>query len=180
MDPPKPGPIKRGSTDNLPLFGSAQASLRQHPRFAGGEPIASGVQASNITSAIRSQMISSTAAAPGGKAGATKELNRLQRQVLERNNLSNPYLNNDLRVAINNGGRGQKRKAQDALANIKEEEDTSEAPRLERAPRTAPARKKKAVEKEMKLGYCENCRAKFQDFDEVSCSIFWRVVMMDD
>jgi regulatory subunit for Cdc7p protein kinase len=168
MDPPKMIPVKRGSTDSLPLFGSAQASLRQHPRFAGGEPIASGVQPSNVTSAIRSQMISSTAAAPGGKAGANKELNRLQRQVLERNNLTNPYLNNDLRTAINTGARGQKRKAQDALANIKEEESTSEAPRPERAPPAAPARKKKVVEKEMKPGYCENCRAKFQDFDEVS------------
>jgi regulatory subunit for Cdc7p protein kinase len=168
MDPPKTIPVKRGSTDNLPLFGSAQASLRQHPRFAGGEPIASGVQPSNVTSAIRSQMISSTAAAPGGKAGPTKELNRLQRQVLERNNSVNPYLNNDLRAAINTGGRGQKRKAQESLAHIKEEEDTSEAPRPERAQPAAPARKKKVVEKEMKPGYCENCRVKFQEFDEVS------------
>lgn len=170
MDPPKTIPIRGTSTDNLPLFGSAQASLRQHPRFAGGEPVASGIQPSNVTSAIRSQMISSTAAASGGKAGQTKELNRLQRQVLQRNNLANPYLSNDLRTAINTvGGRGQKRKAQDALAGIKEEENTSEAPRPAHAqPAAAPARKKKVVEKEIKLGYCENCRAKFQDFDEVS------------
>ncbi|KIW04218.1 hypothetical protein, variant [Verruconis gallopava] len=180
MDPPKTIPVKRGSTDNLPLFGSAQASLRQHPRFAGGEPVASGVQQSNATSAIRSQMISSTAAAPGGKAGSTKELNRLQRQVLERNNSVNPYLNNDLRAAINNGGRGQKRKAQDPLANIKEEDDTSEAPRKDSAQHAAPARKKKIVEKEMKPGYCENCRVKFRDFDEHVVSRQHRKFAMDD
>jgi regulatory subunit for Cdc7p protein kinase len=170
MDPPKTIPVRGTSTDNLPLFGSAQASLRQHPRFAGGEPVASGLQPSNVTSAIRSQMISSTAAAPGGKAGANKELNRLQRQVLQRNNSANPYLNNDLRGAINNAGaRGQKRKATDPLAGINEDDETSEAPASKPTrTQTAPVvRKKKVVEKEMKPGYCENCRAKFQDFDEV-------------
>ena len=171
MDPPKTIPVRGPSTDNLPpLFGSAQASLRQHPRFAGGEPVASGLQPSNVTSAIRSQMISSTAAAPGGKAGQTKELNRLSRQVLQRN--QNPYLNNDLRSAINGGAgtrTGQKRKATEPLTNIREEEDTSEAPQQRPTKaQTAPApKKKKSVEKEMKPGYCENCRAKFQDFDEV-------------
>lgn len=167
MDPPRMVPVRGTSTDNLPLFGSAQASLRQHPRFAGGEPIASGVQPSNVTSAIRSQMISSTAAQPGGKAGRTKELNLLQRKVQQQNN---PYLNNDLRGAIN-ASRGTKRKANDSLQGIQEDEEESEQVQQSKPVRTqavAPApRKKKVVEKEMKPGYCENCRAKFQDFDEV-------------
>jgi regulatory subunit for Cdc7p protein kinase len=178
LDPPKSIPIKRGSTDTLPMFGSAQASLRHHPRFAGGEPVASGVQPSNITSAIRSQMISSTAAAPGAKTGGTKELNRLKRQVLERNaapsanSMTSSHMN-EIRAAINNDrsttSKASKRKGQD-LAHIREEEDAQseeEAP-----PRRAPVtRKKKAVEKELKPGYCENCRVKFNDFDEVCLNV---------
>ncbi|KAL8651802.1 MAG: hypothetical protein Q9226_004542, partial [Calogaya cf. arnoldii] len=54
-------------------------------RFFNGEPAASGMQASNITSAIRSQMISSTAAQPGAKAGTSREIHGLQRKVLEKN-----------------------------------------------------------------------------------------------
>jgi regulatory subunit for Cdc7p protein kinase len=174
LDPPKSIPIKRGSTDTLPMFGSAQASLRQHPRFAGGEPVASGVQPSNITSAIRSQMISSTAAAPGAKNGGTKELNRLNRQVFERNaapstnSMTSSHLN-EIRAAINDdhatGGRVGKRKGHD-LGHIREEEGTQSE---EEAPprRVVTTRKKKVVEKELKPGYCENCRDKFNDFDEV-------------
>jgi regulatory subunit for Cdc7p protein kinase len=61
LDPPKAIP-KRTNTDGVPpMFGSAQASIRSMPRFIAGEPVASGLQASNITSAIRSQMISCTA-----------------------------------------------------------------------------------------------------------------------
>jgi regulatory subunit for Cdc7p protein kinase len=177
LDPPKSIPIKRGtSTDTLPLFGSAQASLRNHPRFAGGEPVASGVQPSNVTSAIRSQMISSTAAAPGAKAGSSKELNRLGRRVFENNGgASNAAQLNDIRAAINagsNGARGSKRKASETLAGI--HEDGGEEDEQEDQPRRTATviRKKKAAEKELKPGYCENCRVKFNDFDEVCCSSF--------
>ncbi|KAJ5773077.1 Regulatory subunit Dfp1/Him1 central region [Penicillium paradoxum] len=57
---------------------------RTGPFYTGNEPAASGVQPSNMTSAIRSQMISSTAAAPGAKAGLSKEVHGLQRKVLEK------------------------------------------------------------------------------------------------
>lgn len=166
LDPPKI-PLKRGSTDTLPLFGSTQASLRRMPRFAGGEPVASGVQPSNVTSAIKSQMISSTAAAPGAKAGMSKELNVLKRKVLERNNVPATYLN-DVRAAINNDGagveRGIKRKA-DTLTHIHEEE--AMVSDEEQRPRRKTSVSKKKVHKEMKPGYCENCHEKFNDFDEV-------------
>ena len=166
LDPPMI-PLKRGSTDTLPLFGSTQASLRRMPRFAGGEPVASGVQPSNVTSAIKSQMISSTAAAPGAKAGMSKELNVLKRKVLERNNMPATYLN-DVRAAINNDGacveRGIKRKA-DNLAHIHEEK-TVVFDEEQRLRRKASVSKKKA-HKDMKAGYCENCHEKFDDFDEV-------------
>lgn len=174
MDPPTGKlALKRGSTDNLPLFGSAQASLRKMPRFVGGEPVASGVQPSNVTSAIKSQMISSTAAAPGAKGGTSKEYNALKRKVLERNNMPAAYLN-DIRAAINNADasaiptRTTKRKAE-ALQHIEEEvmvitdEEPHEQPRRKAS---NVVRKKKAV-KELKPGYCENCREKFNDFDEV-------------
>ena len=70
LDPPKGVPSKlHPSTESIPpLFGSAQQSLRGLPRMVGGEPIASGMQPSNITSAIRSNVISSAAissTAPG-------------------------------------------------------------------------------------------------------------------
>jgi regulatory subunit for Cdc7p protein kinase len=155
-----------------PLFGSAQANLRAMPRFIGGEPVASGLHQSNITSAIKSQMISSTAAAPGARAGNSKEVNQLKRKVLEKN--SAPSANsgysstmNDasMRAALNQEHsqpmRAAKRKAQETLRHVNE--DTDE----ERKVRKAAARRKKPVEKELKPGYCENCREKFNDFDEV-------------
>jgi regulatory subunit for Cdc7p protein kinase len=162
LDPPRHVPVKRGSTDQLPLYGSAQASLRAAPRFVQGEPIASGVQPSNITSAVRSQMISSTAAIPGGKAGTSRGLNVLKRKVLELDRdhaAAEGRLVTQMRAAINDEGvRSLKRKA---LIDIAEEE--------EQKVRMAP-RKKRVVEKECKPGYCENCREKFDDFDDVSIS----------
>ncbi|KAF2091954.1 hypothetical protein K490DRAFT_31893 [Saccharata proteae CBS 121410] len=180
LDPPRLIPAKRGqselvapltrtnTTDSMPpLFGSAQASLRQMPRFAGGEPVASGVQPSNVTSAIRSQMISSTAAAPGGRAGTSKELHQLSRKVLEKNSAPNSTAStwmNDMRAAINDdrgpAPRAAKRKAQETLTHIREDSVENHTQR-----KVAPMRKKKPVEKDPKPGYCENCREKFDDFD---------------
>jgi regulatory subunit for Cdc7p protein kinase len=137
----KPVVKRGGSTDQLPMYGSAQASIRKIPRFVQGEPVASGVQRSNITSAVRSQIVSSTAVAPGGKAGSTRELNALKRKVLENQ--------------ARQDARAPKRKL---LNDIVEEEE------VERR----ECRKKRVVEKESKPGYCENCHDKFDDFDEVS------------
>jgi len=173
LDPPPTIPVKRtASTESMPpLFGSAQASLRQLPRYAGGEPVASGVQPSNVTSAIRSQMISSTAAAPGARAGSSKEVNQLKRKILEKNSvpsansIPSSYMN-DVRAAIN-GDRGPpraaKRKAQETLGQIHEDSEDE----LSSKKFVATKRKKQVAEKELKPGYCENCREKFNDFDEV-------------
>jgi regulatory subunit for Cdc7p protein kinase len=160
LAPPRHIPVKRGSTDQLPLYGSAQASLRAAPRFVQGEPVASGVQPSNITSAVRSQMISSTAAVPGAKAGTSRGLNVLKRKVfdVDREGANAEKLQNQVRAALNDEApRASKR----ALRDIVEEEED------ERKARAAP-RKKRVVEKECKPGYCENCREKFEDFDDVS------------
>ena len=167
-------PTKRGSVDSMPpMFGSAQASLRSMPRFIGGEPIASGLQQSNITSAIRSQMISSTSAAPGARAGQSKEVNQLKRKVLEKNvpsantNSGQSSVMNDMRAALNGDftqpSRTSKRKAQETLGYIREDSIDDER----QARKAAVIRRKKTVEKELKPGYCENCREKFADFDEV-------------
>ena len=170
LDPPKPAPPKRANTDGIPpMFGSAQASIRAMPRFIAGEPVASGMQASNITSAIRSQMISSTAAGP--RAGNSKEVNQLQRKVLEKNsipstNSGQSSVMNDVRAALNleasQPTRAAKRKAQENLGLVREDEEEERQAR-----KAAALRRRKNVEKELKPGYCENCREKFNDFDEV-------------
>ncbi|KAF1833712.1 hypothetical protein BDW02DRAFT_527150, partial [Decorospora gaudefroyi] len=179
LDPPKGLPLKRCNTADgaPPMFGSTQASIRAMPRFIAGEPVASGLHQSNITSAIRSQMISSTAAAP--RAGNSKEVNQLKRKVLEKNSVPSANTNsghssvmNDVRAALNQEHsqpiRAAKRKAQESLGHIHEDADEEKQAR-----KAAALRRRKTAEKELKPGYCENCREKFNDFDEVrkiSCS----------
>ena len=170
LDPPQGLVQKCATTDGAPpMFGSAQASIRAMPRFIGGEPVASGMQ-QNITSAIQSQMISSTAAAP--RAGNSKEVNQLQRKVLEKNsvtsaNSGHSSVINDVRAAMATDNvppmRAAKRKAQETLGH-----DPSIEVEERHARKIAALRKRKPAEKELKPGYCENCREKFNDFDEVS------------
>ena len=149
-------------------------------RLFGGEPAASGLQASNITSAIRSQMISSTAAAPGAKTGISKEVHGLKRKVLEKN--SGPVLSNlqaNQRTAAPTGtsrvpgnmNTQSRRKAQEVLVHIDEESTQSEddedvwiADEVQRTDFVS----KHTVIKDPKPGYCENCREKYDDFDQVS------------
>ncbi|KAF1956878.1 hypothetical protein CC80DRAFT_411741 [Byssothecium circinans] len=175
LNAPQVVPLKRANTDGMPpMFGSAQASLRAMPRFIGGEPVASGVQQSNITSAIQSQAISSTAAAPGARAGNSKEVNQLKRKVLEKNSVPSANTNsglsstmNDahLRAALNQDHvqppRAAKRRAQETLGHIHGDADEEKQAR-----KVAIIHRRKPVEKELKPGYCENCREKFNDFDD--------------
>ena len=180
LEPPKLIPAKRSNAETAApvLFGSAQASLRTLPRFAGGEPVASGVQPSNVTSAIRSQMISSTAAAPGAMANSSREVHQLKRKVLERN--SGPSANsmpssymNDVRAAINAdmpATRAAARKAKETVTRIHEDDPEDEDEKAQNK-QSGRGKKCKIAEKELKPGYCENCREKFEDFDEVSYAI---------
>ena len=180
LDPPKVIPAKRqSSAEGNPFFGSAQQSLRGLPRMIGGEPVASGLQQSNITSAIRSQVISSAAissTAPGlnKRVGDSKEVSALKRKVLEggasvpsNHSIPSSYMN-DVRAAINDDSnpppRAAKRKAQETLGVVHEDDEDNQA--MHRRP-PAP-RKRRPVHKEAKPGYCENCRDKFDDFDDVS------------
>lgn len=193
LDPPKVIPAKRphdnstahASTEDAqmpPMFGSAQVSRRGLPRMVGGEPIASGVQPSNITSAIRSQIVSSniSSTAPGlnRRMPDTKEVSALKRKVLERGasmgsaqSVPSSYMN-DMRAAINDDQQGPppraaKRRALETLGVVHENGEDGQAD----AKRRKPAPRKRATEKEPKPGYCENCRDKFEDFDTVCCYV---------
>jgi regulatory subunit for Cdc7p protein kinase len=171
----QPPPSKRqSSTETLPVFfNSAQANMRSVPRMVRGEPVASGVQQSNITSAIRSQAVSSAAissTAPGltRRVGETKEMSLLKRKVLASNPTLPTSHANDVRAAINADAprpRAAKRKAQETLGVVHEGEENEGG---RGGTRTHPCKRNKVVEKEAKPGYCENCRDKFDDFDEVS------------
>ena len=153
------------------------------------EPMASGLQASNITSAIRSQMISSTAAAPGAKAGTSKEMHGLQRKVLERNTgaipnpkpslhrdaqpVAAPRLSRTAPPARVAKQRAQERLGYPRLALVDEDPTPSEDDEAERKALYVENRSLKAERgerRELKPGYCENCREKFDDFEEVSFS----------
>lgn len=149
---------------------------RKGPFHTGREPAASGVQPSNVTSAIRSQMISSTAAAPGAKAGLSKEVHGLKRKVLEKgtgsivpgsmaapqrptNGSAAPSNHNSAKSAVTekNGH------PQEGSASHSEGAGT----KRRRDERRGSEQKKPERRRDPKPGYCENCRDKFDDFEEV-------------
>ncbi|RPA96844.1 hypothetical protein L873DRAFT_1693353 [Choiromyces venosus 120613-1] len=132
----------------------------------GGEPVASGVQPSNITSAIRSQMISSIADQPGRRAGTSKTMIELNRKVLVGNSKGIPTSQRMMDLtnaaAINQSQMDKKRRsALDQRAVIRE--DRSEQ---ERRLKAKAKSNKTAAKRECRPGYCENCREKFEDFEE--------------
>ena len=180
--PPIPVSANRKSPKKVPAAIPATAG----PKLFGGEPAASGLQPSNVTSAIRSQMISSTAAAPGAKAGTSKEVHGLKRKVLEKN--SAPALHGiqvRQRPASATGParaehaipvtRQSRKRAQEKLVHIEEEstqsEDEEDVWRAEEVQKGKVLQSKsiKVKPKDPKPGYCENCREKYDDFDEVRC-----------
>ena len=159
-------------------FDFVRPSQLQMPR----EPAASGIQRSNITSAIQSQMISSTAAT-GLKASTSKEVHELKRKVLERTHtgslsvgsIPSSHRMNDLAGALKNARtappqRAAKSKAQEKLGGIQEEVDPygDEIAAEKAAQQVAKKKKQPAAAKDPKPGYCENCRDKYDDFEEVS------------
>jgi regulatory subunit for Cdc7p protein kinase len=167
-------PSSRGNQNG---FGSRAAS----GRLFGEEPVASGVQQSNITSAIRSTMISSTAAQPGAKAGTSKEVHGLQRKLLEKNSggpgsygLASSHRMTDISATTREESvsRTTGRRGQDKLDLIEEDGDASEMGEMARraeanrkSSKTVQTRKQ--AKRDPKPGYCENCQDKFEDFEEV-------------
>ena len=178
--PPQVVTAKKGS----PIKAGRQVIANTRPRLFGGEPAASGLQPSNVTSAIRSQMISSTAAVPGIKAGTSKEVHGLKRKVLEKN--SGPALGSvqtrqrtldptgSARAERNiPAARQSRRQAPEPLIHIDEEKTQSEEDEdvwaAEEVRKENKQLEKKTLEKKnLKPGYCENCREKYEDFDVVS------------
>lgn len=148
----------------------------------GREPMASGLQASNITSAIRSQAISSTTAAPGAKAGLSKEVQGLRERVLREN--SGPLARSKAMCNIAGAARAAnypparvaKQKAQEKLGrNIivlideemtQSEPDETDVPATMRGNACKPANASQMATN-LKPGFCENCRQKFDNFEKV-------------
>ena len=178
-----PPPPAAAAMPGSPSKTLRDAATHPRPKLFGGEPAASGMQPSNITSAIRSQMISSTAAAPGAKAGTSKEVHGLKRKVLEKN--SGPALihihTRQRSIDSACDGRAERniptvrqtrRQAKEALVHIDEESTQSEEDEdvwLAEDKRRKKQGPKKVIEaKDQKPGYCENCREKYDDFDDVS------------
>lgn len=150
-------------------------------RQVGGEPVASGVQPSNITSAIRSQAISSTAAAPGAKAGTSKEVHGLQRKVLEKNSGSasigqaSSHRMTDFHTVVKEDPTGKVSKPRKKPMDLIQEEPAQKAVGEIHEAKTArgakpaekPVEKKKVEKRDGRMGYCENCMETFGDFNEV-------------
>ena len=178
--PPPTIPPKEKS----PLKGVKALSALANRRLVGEEPAASGLQPSNITSAIRSQMISSTSAAPGIKAGTSREYQGLQRKLLERNGpvsltrarAAQGTVDPAANVKPETSTATTRHKAArepEKLIHVEEESTQSEADediwRSNAVVREGKRYPKGLEKREPKPGYCENCRDKYDDFDEVSC-----------
>ncbi|KAJ4411336.1 Cdc7p-Dbf4p kinase complex regulatory subunit [Gnomoniopsis sp. IMI 355080] len=151
---------------------NAFTSRARSARLFGGEPVASGMQPSNVTSAIRSQMISSATGVLGAKAGTSKELHGLQRKVLQKSNVTsaNPTSQDmsSRRLAdMSLDTSTYQRSASLGLGSRKlgqiEEDRVKDHKRTMSVPFAAPAKPKK---RDLKPGYCENCQDKFADFEE--------------
>lgn len=170
----KPAAAGRG----LDLRPNAFTSRAAAGRLFAGEPVASGVQPSNVTSAVRSQMISSTAANPGVITGLSKEVHGLQRKVLQRNstatsggdpssrrNAENSFKNESSSKRSITLGRTSSRKIEliDEKAGAGKDGDDSKP--ATKAEKHAPQKMKR---RDPKPGYCENCNEKFEDFEDVS------------
>ncbi|EPE25576.1 BRCT [Glarea lozoyensis ATCC 20868] len=158
--------------------GNAFVSRAGAGRLLAGEPVASGLQASNITSAIRSQMISSTSAQPGAKAGTSKEVHGLQRKVLEKNSggpgsygLASSHRVNDLSAVVREDSLSRQSRRKENLEQLVEEdtyqsEQEKVARKAEVVKKLKTVHQRKAEKRDLKPGYCENCQDKFEDFDE--------------
>ncbi|KAK3984596.1 Dfp1/Him1, central region-domain-containing protein [Cladorrhinum sp. PSN332] len=143
-------------------------------RLLGGEPVASGVNPSNMTSAIRSQMVSSTSGVLGAKAGTSKEIHGLQRKVLQKAStpaVSQQDLSSRRLAEVDHDGITFVRSASTGNAThrkldaVDEQESTKQRERLRRTV-SVPVTRTTTKKRDPKPGYCENCLDKFEDFDE--------------
>lgn len=153
--------IMKQSEPQQNAFMSRAAAGRLH----AGEPVASGVQPSNITSAIRSQMVSSTSGVAGAKAGTSKEVHGLQRKVLQKAAPASQDVSSrrlaEVSMEVASSRSTNMGRCTSRPADVQEEESQKPA---EKKAQSQTLKSKK----DLKPGYCENCQDKFRDFDEVS------------
>lgn len=178
VSPPTQPDVPKLSMEDTHERKSSESFIPPHfprtgPFYTGREPAASGVQPSNMTSAIRSQMISSTAAAPGAKAGLSKEVHGLKRKVLERGtgsfnagSMAAPQRSAAVPMKDNFNPPGKLNHRHNEF----EGRYDHAGPKRNRDEKDAQ-QKKPERKKDPKPGYCENCRDKFDDFEEVNFTL---------
>ncbi|KAI5288930.1 hypothetical protein KEM55_008947 [Ascosphaera atra] len=160
----------------LDRLASQNKSLDLQGLSTAREPAASGVQPSAITSAIRSQMISSTTAGVGAKAATSKEVHGLKRKVLENQSTFKTQHGRGTLVeesrkptsTVEPSHHGHTARAasakRDGAGELDEVEDDM-APPKPRAASSATSKRPPQRKRDPKPGYCENCRDKFDDFE---------------
>ncbi|KAG9503847.1 hypothetical protein J7337_003805 [Fusarium musae] len=131
-------------------------------RLFAGEPVASGVQPSNITSAIRSQMVSSTSGINGAKAGTSKEVHGLQRKVLQKAAPASFDVSSRRLAEVSMDVASSRSTTMGRHTSRPAEVQEEDAQKTERRTQSQPLKSKR----DLKPGYCENCQDKFRDFDE--------------
>lgn len=178
-----PSKLARPSTD----YQNAFTSRAKSGRCFGGEPVASGLQAAGITSAIRSQMISSATGTLGARAGTSKEIHGLQRKVLQRSTTSTSQQDlssrrmTDMSMDIQQQqqqqrpnynrstslGRSTAAAQLSAKLNMAIEGSTASNDEKHKRTMSAPvAVQVQRRKRDPKPGYCENCQDKFDDFED--------------
>ncbi|RPA82910.1 hypothetical protein BJ508DRAFT_325071 [Ascobolus immersus RN42] len=127
------------------------------------EPAASGMQPSNVTSAIRSNRVSSLTNAEGGpKAPQSRDMYDLQRKAAVTSTLekaANKVLGSKAATniaALAQTARGTARGILEFKKALPEKKEETPAP--------------VEIRYDPKPGYCENCKEKFDDFEEHSAT----------
>lgn len=141
------------------------ANRSRPARIFAGEPVASGLQASNITSAIRSQMISSTTGTiAGNKSGVSKEVLGLQRKVLAKSGSisQDPSSRRHAEMSVDSGPLSRST----SLGNTRLAFENTEESQHRRTHSVPSKLQPKPKKRDPKPGYCENCQDKFADFEE--------------
>ncbi len=151
---------------------NAFTSRAKAGRFFAGEPVASGVQPSGITSAIRSQMISSATGTLGAKAGTSKEIHGLQRKVLQRSTSNSQDHSSRMLAEMDHPNLTRSaslgKPVQLKLDMIEERGGVAAEEKHKRTMSVPVPPTKQQKKRDPKPGYCENCQDKFDDFDDVS------------
>lgn len=182
LEPPFQPKKASVATNEMAFTSNAKLSANQVQQSLSKqvhEPFASGMQPSNITSAIRSQVVSSHTEIHGTKAGMSKDMYDLKRKVagnLVMDKTSKGIVPSQSLVNLA------------AVANENQKPETkNSAAALERKRRSQLQKldivyEKVATAKTVptpevhnpKPGYCENCREKFDDFEVVGlpCNYF--------